>query len=87
MDRGTRQLTASADGPGLLIAPEDALLARVVRATRERYGIWAPSATPAHRLDELNDGIGAALGALELRSWLGEHGAEPWLARPAGRCD
>ncbi len=41
------------------------------------YGIWAPSATPALRVKELTDGIGAALDAPELRSWLGEHGAEP----------
>ena len=41
------------------------------------YGIWAPSATPALRVEELNDGIGAALGAPGLRSWLQEHGAEP----------
>ncbi|MDQ6822585.1 MAG: tripartite tricarboxylate transporter substrate-binding protein [Actinomycetota bacterium] len=41
------------------------------------YGIWAPSATPAARVEELTDGIGAALDAPELRSWLGAHGAEP----------
>ncbi|MGI8558090.1 MAG: tripartite tricarboxylate transporter substrate-binding protein [Solirubrobacteraceae bacterium] len=41
------------------------------------YGIWAPSATPALRVQELTDGIGAALDAPQLRSWLGEHGAEP----------
>jgi tripartite-type tricarboxylate transporter receptor subunit TctC len=41
------------------------------------YGIWAPSATPAPRVKELNDGIGAALGAPELRSLLREHGAQP----------
>jgi tripartite-type tricarboxylate transporter receptor subunit TctC len=46
------------------------------------YGIWAPSATPALRVEELNDGIGAALGAPELRSWLGEHGAEPMQMTP-----
>ena len=40
------------------------------------YGIWAPSATPAPRVEELTDGIGAALDAAELRSWLEEHGAE-----------
>jgi hypothetical protein len=26
-----------------------------------RYGVWAPSPTPALRLEELNDGVGAAL--------------------------
>jgi tripartite-type tricarboxylate transporter receptor subunit TctC len=41
------------------------------------YGIWAPSATPPPRVQELADGIGAALDAPELRSWLREHGAEP----------
>ena len=41
------------------------------------YGIWAPSATPALRVEELNDGIRVALGASELRSWLRAHGAEP----------
>ena len=41
------------------------------------YGIWAPSATPALRVQKLADGIGAALHAPELRSWLAEHGAEP----------
>jgi tripartite-type tricarboxylate transporter receptor subunit TctC len=41
------------------------------------YGIWAPSATPASRVEELNDGIGAALGAPDLRNWLGEHGSQP----------
>jgi tripartite-type tricarboxylate transporter receptor subunit TctC len=41
------------------------------------YGIWAPSAIPALRVKELTHGIGAALDAPELRSWLGEHGAEP----------
>lgn len=41
------------------------------------YGIWAPSATPAVRVEELADGIGAALDAPDLRNWLAEHGAEP----------
>jgi tripartite-type tricarboxylate transporter receptor subunit TctC len=41
------------------------------------YGIWAPSATPALRVQELTDGIGAALDAPELRSWLVEHDAQP----------
>ena len=41
------------------------------------YGIWAPSATPASRVEELNAGIGAALGAPELRTWLEEHGSQP----------
>ncbi|MDQ6731542.1 MAG: tripartite tricarboxylate transporter substrate-binding protein, partial [Actinomycetota bacterium] len=41
------------------------------------YGIWAPSAIPAARVQELADGIGAALDAPDLRSWLREHDAEP----------
>ena len=41
------------------------------------YGIWAPWATPALRVEELNDDIRAALGAPELRSWLRRHGADP----------
>ena len=46
------------------------------------YGIWAPAATPALRVEELNDGIRAALDAPQLRSWLAEHGAEPMQMRP-----
>ena len=41
------------------------------------YGIWAPTATPAPRVEELANGIGAALDAPELQSRLREHGAEP----------
>ncbi len=41
------------------------------------YGIWAPSATPPLRVQKLTEGIGAALDAPELRSWLREHDAEP----------
>ncbi len=41
------------------------------------YGIWAPSATPALRVEELADGINVALDAPQLRSWLAEHGVEP----------
>jgi tripartite-type tricarboxylate transporter receptor subunit TctC len=46
------------------------------------YGIWAPSATPLPRVQELNDGVAAALGAPDLRSWLGRHGAEPMQMTP-----
>jgi tripartite-type tricarboxylate transporter receptor subunit TctC len=42
----------------------------------------APWATPALRVEELNDGFGVALGAAELRSWLGQHGAEPMQMTP-----
>jgi tripartite-type tricarboxylate transporter receptor subunit TctC len=41
------------------------------------YGIWAPSAVPAAQVQELVDGISAALDAPDLRSWLREHDAEP----------
>lgn len=41
------------------------------------YGIWAPSSTPAHTVNELFRGIASALDAPELVKWLAEHGAEP----------
>jgi tripartite-type tricarboxylate transporter receptor subunit TctC len=46
------------------------------------YGIWAPSATPPRRVEELNAGIGAALDAPDLRAWLRAHGAKPMQMTP-----